>query len=149
MLQTITKSLSVLALQVQQLLTRGDALATTSDVVSRMVVPTAGTLLMHCLQQQGWTLLLDLVTIVEERLVDLWAWCTEDVVHERERDCEEQAYCARLLDLEERDTAPLERMVASQEWQASMAAWALGTTEEDHSVLDSILALVASMLVAT
>lgn len=83
MLQILTKSIFLLALQVQQL-----------HIEKRYQLPPLdGTLCICCLHQwhtQGSTLLLDwLFTVAEEWLVDSPAWCTQDVDHEWEKNEED------------------------------------------------------------
>ncbi|KYO18744.1 hypothetical protein Y1Q_0009177 [Alligator mississippiensis] len=84
--------------------------------------------------------------MAEERLLDSWSWCTEDITREQEkvvrmleRDLEDSVFWKRLLALKERHIILLEKMLEAQEQQAIMLARAEEATVEDCQVLDTIL----------
>lgn len=87
---------------------------------------------------QDCTLLLDcLVTITEEWLANLQAWhkaaetckCQREAcehqkeIHKQERDQEEWAHHAQVLEVEERNISVLKRMMAAQD--SSVLSWAV------------------------
>ncbi|KYO21942.1 hypothetical protein Y1Q_0000596 [Alligator mississippiensis] len=77
--------------------------------------------------------------------------CKEErVVRNVERDWVDQVFQDRFLAFKKRHFTLLERMVEAQKQQATMVARIVGAMEEDHQVLDTIMALaVTFMLSAT
>ncbi|KYO18924.1 hypothetical protein Y1Q_0018900 [Alligator mississippiensis] len=108
------------------------------DAAARMP-PLAGTLRMHCLCQhwnQDFTVLLEqLVTVVEERLVDSQVSHCQDLERGREQHA-----------LEERHLILLKKLLKDQEEQCAMVHQVVEATEEDHHVLNTMLSLAVTFM---